>query len=214
MCANLRRKTLGRQFVPVLIVVPVVFASNSGQLRAAPPLERIADDKDANFPKGVTRIAFDTDATGKPLKNGTDVSTLFSDQGCTFETSVAESYVGVHPYDVGGRSGGKSIATWKPLYQGVITIRFCKPGHAKIPATVTTVGFWTAHVSPGGTALQAYDKDDKLIGSVSTTKHQRDFLAVKSKRPIAYIKVVPDIEIDPDYAIDDLVFDAPTPLMK
>jgi hypothetical protein len=139
---------------------------------------------------------------------------LYVDQGCTFATSVGDSFVGVQPYDVGGRSGGKCIATHKPLYQGKMTIRFCKPGDDKVPATVTTVGFWVSHVSPDGTALQAYDNDGKLIGSVSTTKKHGEFLAIKSTKSIAYIKVVPNIEVDPDFAIDDLVFDTPVPIMK
>jgi hypothetical protein len=41
-----------------------------------------------------------------------------------------------------------------------------------------------------------------------------DFLAVHSNTPIASIKIVPDIEIDPDYAFDDLVFDTPKPLAE
>jgi hypothetical protein len=215
MCRTVKLAVVSpRQIVMASVIGAVAVVSMHQQGRAAEPLSRIADDKDENFPKDVIRLAFDTDSAGNNLGVGQDVSKLFVGQGCTFATSIDGSFVGVQPYDVGGRSGGLCIATHKPLYQGIMTIRFCKTGDDKVPATVTTVGFWVSHVSPDGTALQAYDKDGKLIGSISTAKRKRDFLAVKSTTPIAYIKVVPNIEVDPDYAIDDLVFDTPVPIMK
>lgn len=181
---------------------------------AQSPLTRIPADEDANFPDGVVRLDFETDAAGNKLAQGADVSGLFVLNGCTFSTSAKGSYVGIQGYEIKGRSAGNSIATQKPLYQGIITIRFCEPGDETVPATVTTVGFWTAHVSPNGTSLKAYDKDDRLIGSISTAKNDVDFLAVKSTQPIASVQVVPDVEIDPDYAIDDLVFETPRPVKK
>lgn len=177
-------------------------------------MDRIVRDDDAHFPKDVIRVDFDKAPGGESLANGTDISEVYVPVGCLFETSIKESFVGIQPYDVGGRSRGKCAATNKPLYQGVITIRFCKPGNARLPAGVRYVGFWTSHVAPDGTSLQAFDARDRKIAEIKTTKHQRDFLALTTNVPIAHVKVVPDVEIDPDYAIDDLVFDPPRPLSE
>lgn len=177
-------------------------------------MDRIVRDDDAHFPEDVVRVDFDKAPGGEVLAVGTDVGEVYVPVGCLFQTSVKDSFIGVQPYDVGGRSGGKCAATHKPLYQGIMTVRFCKPGNARLPAGVRYVGFWTSHVSPEGTALQAYDARDRKIAEIKTTKHQRDFLAITTNVPIAYIKIVPDPEVDPDYAIDDLVFDPPKPLSE
>lgn len=180
-----------------------------GEVELKDGVVRINKDVDELFPKDVTRVDFDADPAGERFDIGTDISKAFVPVGCTFETSQKDSFVSIEPYNVGGRSGKFCAATHKPLYQGTITIRFCKPKDEKIPATVTTVGFWTSHVAIGGTKLVAYGVDDKEIATVVTDANQRDFLALRSKTPIAYVKVVPDNDIDPDYAIDDLVFDVP-----
>jgi hypothetical protein len=54
----------------------------------------------------------------------------------------------------------------------------------------------------------------RRIAEIKTVSSQRDFLAIESNTPIAYIKIVPDPEVDPDYAIDDLTFDLPKPLAE
>jgi hypothetical protein len=117
----------------------------------------------------------------------------------------------VNNYDVRGPSRGNSCANQNPLWNGILTIRFCVPGQAKVSAGVTRVGFWIAEVSPNGTALEAYDAQDRRIAEIKVIKNGNDFLAVQSTVPIAYIKVVPNVAIDPDYTIDDLVFDPPRP---
>lgn len=172
-------------------------------------MERIERDSDSLFPKEVVRIDFERGPRGESIAVDSDISEAYVLLGCTFATSFKDSFVCITPYTVGGRSGGRSAATQNPLYQGVMTIRFCKPGNARLPAGVHYVGFWTSHIAKDGTALQAYDARDRMIAEVKTVKNQRDFLAVTTNIPIAYIKVVPDTAIDPDYAIDDLVFDPP-----
>lgn len=173
--------------------------------------ERISEDD--SIPADATRIDFDQDADGAATVPRTDISKAYVRLGCKFESSFKDSVIAIQPYNVGGRSGGRCAANLQPLYQGQMTIRFCKPGDADMPATVRMVGFWTSHIAPRGTSLEAYDLDDRLIGKIETTRPERDFLAIKSEVPIAYIKVVPDLEVDPDYAIDDLVFDQPAAVM-
>jgi len=114
----------------------------------------------------------------------------------------------------GGRSRGHCDATHEPLFQGTITIRFCVPGNKKEKAIVKTVGFWISHIAIDGTTLKAYDIKNRRIGEIKTIRAQHDFPAIKSNVPINYIKIVPDPVIDPDYAIDDLVFDKPIGAMK
>jgi hypothetical protein len=138
---------------------------------------------------------------------------MFLPMGVTFASSFPKSYIGVESYNVRGRSQGRCIANNDPLYGGVMTIRFCKPGNAAVPAGVRYVGFWTSHVVPNGTLLQAFDVSGRMIAEIPTVQTERDFLAVKSNTPIAYIKIVPTKE-DPDYAIDDLTFDPPALLAE
>ncbi len=186
-------------------------------LLAEPPvvsMERIPSDEDELFPPDVTRIDFDRAPGGATIAAGTDISEVYVPVGATFISSYKDSFVAVEPYNVGGRSGGRCAANHKPLYQGTMTIRFCKPDNARLPAGVTHVGFWTSHIAPEGTALQAFDARGRQIGEIKTVRSQRDFLAMKTNVPIAYIRIVPDEEVDPDYAIDDLVFDTPKPLSE
>ena len=203
-----------RQCPFVVFVLWLSVLSVSVLAQEQPKLKRIVVDDDKNFPMNVTRIDFDKGPKGLILRSGIDISELYVPLGCIFESSFPGSFVGVEPYNVGGRSGGHCAANHKPLYQGTIIIRFCAPGNKKIPATVKTVGFWTSHVAIDGTTLEAYDIKDKKIGEIKTLRNQRDFLAIKSKVPINYIKIVPNTKIDPDFAIDDLVFDKPIAAMK
>jgi len=179
---------------------------------AAAVTGRIAEDKDSLFPTNARRVDFSADPQGKGFQVGENIGRRFIDWGFTLDTSISGAIVSVTSYNVGGRSGGNSAATHRPLYQGVLTVRFCLPGNARIPAGVRYVGLWVSHVSPNGTALAAFDAAGRQIADIRVIRPTRDFLAVRSSVPIAYIKVVPNIQIDADYAIDDLVFDRPLPL--
>jgi hypothetical protein len=186
-------------------------------LLAEPPVvsvERIPNDEDELFPAEVTRIDFDRGPRGEAIPAGTNISETYVPLGAIFSSSFKESYVAIEPYNVGGRSGGRCAATHNPLYQGILTVRFCKPGNARIPAGVKCVGFWTSHIAPDGTALQAFDAGGRRLAEIKTVRSQRDFLAIRTNIPIAYIRVVPDEDIDPDFAIDDLVFDTPKTLSE
>lgn len=177
-------------------------------------VEQIVEDDDALFPKNVTRVDFDRGPGGELLAPGRDLKETFVPLGVTLHTSFKESFVSVEDYNVRGRSGKLCVATHDPLYQGTLTLRFCLPGNAGVPAGVHYVGFWTAYIEPEGTLLEAYDVHNRLIGVVKTSTRGRDFLAVKSRTPIAYVKVTSDEEIDKDFAIDDLVFDPPVTLAE
>ena len=89
-------------------------------------MERIVQDDDSHFPKDVTRVDFDRTPGGQALQSGTDLTNIYVPVGCIFESSYPDSFIGVEPYNVGGRSGGHCAATHEPLYQGTITVRFCR----------------------------------------------------------------------------------------
>lgn len=175
---------------------------------------RIEEDLDELFPLNVIRVAFETDSQGRNLEPGVDLSRRFVDQGFTMDTSIEGAIVSVERYNVRGRSGGQCATTHDPIYEGELTIRFCEPGNGRVAAGVHYVGFWTAYIVRDGTALEAYDSTGRPVAIIKTQRNTRDFLAIKSTVPIAYIKIVPDIEIDPNFAIDDLVFDPPVPLAE
>ncbi|MCA9269489.1 MAG: hypothetical protein KDA41_13505, partial [Planctomycetales bacterium] len=179
--------------------------------------EVVAEDKDELFPRNVTRINFDRGPSGEILIPGKDIRDVYVPLGCTLRAEVdrvPDAFISVEDYNVKGRSGNFCAAVHDPLYQGTIVVRFCLPGNAGVPAGVHNVGFWTAYIEPAGTALQAYDVHDRLIGEVKTRVRGNDFLALKSPTPIAYVKVVCDPEIDEDHAIDDLFFDPPVTLAE
>lgn len=174
--------------------------------------ERIAADKPGAFGPSPTRIDFERDPTGTRFAIGADVSRAYVAKGFTLATSIEGAIVSVNTYNVGGPSGGLSCATHQPLWEGKLTIAFHAPGQPGVPAGVHRAGFWVAAVSPGGTALEAYDHAGRLLIKVDTTESNKDFLAVSSTVPIHRVVVVPNEAIDPNYTIDDLVFDGPVPL--
>ena len=178
---------------------------------AAAVTSRIPDDVPEAFGKDATRIDFETAPDGTPLTAGMDIGKTFVPKGFTLATSYEDSFVSVNNYDVRGPSGGNSCATQNPLWNGTVTIRFCVPGQPKIPAGVTRVGLWIAEVTTDGTALEAYDAADRRIAEIKVVKVGNDFLGVKSTVPIAYVKIVPNPAIDPNYSFDDLIFDTPRP---
>jgi hypothetical protein len=182
----------------------------TGIAGATGEVERITADRDSELPAQVTRIGFDADPQGEPLRLGQDVSSTFAPLGVTLETSLQGASVCVDGYTVTGRSRGMSCATGEPYrWQGMLTARFCEPGKPERPASVTHVGVWVAAVSPGGTSLQAYDAQGKVIGSVTTLRSGSEYLALRSETPIAFVRVIPNEQVDRDYTIDDLVFDTP-----
>ena len=111
--------------------------------------------------------------------------------------------------NVDAKTKGLSAATHQPLWEGEITIRFCKPGREKIPAEITHFGLWIAHVLPNGTALHAFDFKGRELGVIRTKNNGNEFLAVALSVPIHTLRVVPNIQIDPNYTLDDFIYTPP-----
>lgn len=164
--------------------------------------------------KGARWIKFETGPDGESLEVGRSIGKTFAPWGCLLSTSITDSIVSVEKYNVGGPSGGLCAANHEPIYEGIMTIRFCQPGNPQAAAGVRQVGFWTSHISPGGTTLKAFDERGRLLIEETTKEVSRQFLGVESNVPIARVEVTPNVEIDPDFAIDDLMYDDPRPLAE
>jgi hypothetical protein len=176
----------------------------SGPAAAVPAGFARITEKD--FPPGCVEEAFERTPEGRPLQIGENIEKLFIGKGFVLSTSIATSYVSVNNYVVQGKSRGLSAATHQPLWEGEITITFVEPGHEHLPAAVSHFGTYIAAVMPMGTALAAYDLQGRELGKIHTDKHNTDFLAVRSSIPIHKIRIIPNIQIDRDYTLDDFIF--------
>ncbi|MFP6874407.1 MAG: hypothetical protein VCA55_12975 [Verrucomicrobiales bacterium] len=181
--------------------------------KAPPHLQSVRNTNSDLIPLACRKIDFEHDPGGKVLKAGENIQQTFIDWGLTFSSSVKTSFVSVNRYDIEGAGGGKSAATHDPLYEGAITIRFCVPGQPSRQSGVGFIGCWLGIVKPGGTSMVAYDAYGTEIGRAVSSKGESQFLGVKSNVPIARVEIVPNPEIDSNFALDDLIYDAPIPLM-
>ena len=109
----------------------------------------------------------------------------------------------------GGQEPGLSAATHQPLWEGEITIRFCKPGRENVPAGVTHFGCWIAAVVPKGTALIAYDLQGRELGVIHTEGNGNEFLGVRSACRSTPSRSCPTWHIDRDYTLDDFIYTPP-----
>jgi hypothetical protein len=165
--------------------------------------------QEGDFPHGCIEESFETAPDGRRLQVGENIEKLFIRKGFTLSTSIKTSFVSVNNYTVQGKSRGLSAATHQPLFEGEITIRFCRPGRETVPAGVTHFGCWIAAVVPKGTYLVAYDLRGKELGRINTEGGPNEFLGIRSSVPMHTIKVVPDVNIDRDYTLDDFIFTPP-----
>jgi hypothetical protein len=159
-----------------------------------------------DFPPGCVEEAFERTPEGRPLQIGENIEKLFVSKGFLLSTSITTSYVSVNNFVVEGKSRGLSAATHNPLWQGEITVTFVQPGHADVPAGVSHFGCYIASVLPRGTTLIAFDRYGKELGRIDTQRHNTDFLGVRSAIPIHRVRIVPNVEIDRDYTLDDFIF--------
>ena len=172
-------------------------------------------DASGTMPVGMTFIDFEHLPNGKEMSGNVDVSKAYISKGVVFETSFKDSYVGAQMFAFfNGRGGNYCISNIEPTYEGVITISFCVPGNELFAAGTRYVGFNVAHVNPEGTYFEAYDAQGRLIAKFSTDQTATDFLAFESEVPIAKVIVRPNVEIDEDFAIDDLFFQKPVALLE
>ena len=164
-----------------------------------------------DFPRACVEEGFETTPEGRKLQVGENIERLFVSKGFVLSTSIKDSFVSVNNFPVNGKSGGLSVATHQPLYHGEITIRFVQPGREDVPAAVHYFGCWMAVVMPNGTSLVAYDFQGREIGSVHTEQGPHEFMGLYSAVPVHKIRVVPNLQIDPDYTLDDFIYSPPQP---
>jgi hypothetical protein len=159
-----------------------------------------------DYPPGCVEEAFERTPQGRPLQIGENIEKLFIAKGFVLSTSIATSFVSVNSYVVEGKSRGLSAATHQPLWEGEITITFVEPGREDMPGAVSHFGCYIAAVVPGGTALVAYDLHGRELGKIETQRHNTDFLGVRSSVPIHRIRIIPNLNLDRDYTLDDFIF--------
>ncbi len=193
---------LKRKDVEKIITTPPTEYIEFGKVSSA-KFRRVSLDQ---FPEGCIEEGFETDPSGQRVSQNQNVEKLFLKRGFVLSTSITSSYVGVNSYTVQGKSRGNSIATHQPLWQGVITIRFVKPGREDIPRGVNYFGCYVAAVVPNGTSMVAYDRSNREIGKITTTHNNTEFLGIHSQIPIHQVKIIPNEALDRDYTLDDFIF--------
>lgn len=173
---------------------------------SAAPFERIAV---GDFPVGCVEESFERTPAGKPVEIGSNIERLFIDKGFVLSTSISTSYVSANNFKVEGKSGGLSVATHQPIWEGAISVRFVEPGREQAPAGVHYFGCWIAAVVPNGTNLVAFDRGGNEIGRIATQTHGNDFLGVRSATPMFRIQIVPNPQFDRDFTLDDFIYSPP-----
>lgn len=177
--------------------------------------EQFYPDANGTMPPDFIYVDFEKFPNGKSMTVNADVSNAFVDVGVKFATSITNSYVSSQSYGfTDGRGGSYSIANYEPTYEGVLTITFCVPGNSSFAAGTHYVGFNVAHVDVNGTFFEAYDPQGQLITRFATDQTGTDYLGFRSKVPIAKVVVRPNLDVDADFALDDLFFEKPVALLE
>jgi hypothetical protein len=147
-----------------------------------------------------TVIDFDTEPNGEPVRLGQVLDELYAPLGVNLRSSVPGSPIVADEYVVASGSRHWSAATRTPRWTGETFVRFDPP--------VQAAGFYIAHVYVGGTGVEAYDADNRLLGRIYTDQLGDDFLGLRSTdTPIARLRIFPVPNIDPNFTIDDLSFE-------
>lgn len=176
-------------------------------------VEQISAPGLANYPSNVRILDFDFGPSGGLLVAGQDVTNVYVPFGVQITTDVEGSYIAVQDYPV-QQNTKLSAANFEPSYQGTTTFRFCVPGNPNLPASVTHIGCWVSYISPHGTQLQAFDARGEMVGMVETTVSGAEYLSLRSSVPIAFCRLMPVKDVDPDYAFDEFIFDYPKALTE
>lgn len=115
----------------------------------------------------------------------------------------------------------ESLGSYSKRFKGIMEIRFCMPNQAAVPAGVHEFGLFLGRVNHSRDfILEAYNADGQLLASVESTDRPCVFAGVKSTELITKLRVLSnpylfrvDRIIDEDYAVDDICFSAPTPII-
>lgn len=162
--------------------------------------------------EGTVTLDFDRNPKGEGIYAGSDISNVYIPYGCKLSCPDDSLIPTVQAYRVHSKQSAANSEKddRKGLsYTGVTVVQFCEPGDENSPATITRFCVRLSYVSPGGTAVKAFDEEGELIGEIQTTVVGYEFLAFRSDTPVASIQIVPNNEVDPDYAYDTVRFDRP-----
>ena len=183
-------------------------------------------------------LDFTNSPEGLPFVVKTSVETAFAQQGILFlSPDDRPGFVGISDFNLSSitssPSNGNSIATFlkragqlRP-YIGTMAIRFCEPGFPARPASVTRFGTSLAKCNHHRDfILEAYNKDNQIIATAEATSQKGVFLGVETNEPIVRIEIKsnPYLEnapglatnerlVDENFAIDDVCFSPPQPIL-
>lgn len=192
-----------------LAVLLLALASATSAIAQSSSLREV--DEQSLIDGGARHLTFDTDPDGQAIPDEFDVSKTYIAYGCRISASLEDSFPATRSYQV--REGsGQCCANLNPAYAGALILHFCEPGNEERAATVSKFGVAVSFVVPKGTKIEFYDQESTMFAELESDQRGVQFFAVQSETPIAFVKIRPVARIDPDFAIDDLMFDRPVPI--
>ncbi len=185
---------------------------------------------DNNKPRpGMTFVDFETGNGNVSLQSGIKdpVEHLFSFAGCLFHCDTNNGDVIISTYKFKkGISLKNSLCNlhFDPVtdktirFKGVMRIEFCVPGQPGFPAGVYSMGTGTEIVVPKQTLVEAWNSAGHVTGMTYAADDKNSFLGVESNDPMVALtfgvnRYLNLEKVNEDYAIDDLCFSEPIPVL-
>ena len=170
-----------------------------------------------------TVVDFDNGKNGTVLQPSIPMEQLFTFQGVHLLCEGEGNQVFTADYSLESRSRRNSGVTFDksynrdgltPRFKGVLRISFCNPDQPNTAATTTAIGLFLQVIRPARTiVVEAYNHDDECV-AVCEAFSSTSFTGILSEQPISYVRILTNstlvangVELDNDYASDDLVFD-------
>ena len=173
-----------------------------------------------------SKLEFDRDQVGDDMLDRTDVAEAFIDYGIRFAAEIP-GFIGIVLYPL---EGGKSIAVYAvgpssvSKFKGCSRISFCQPCQPLAASGVHELGMFGDVIDhPRHFVLQAFNDDGQLLVNVEANARRRVFFGARCSEPIAFVRFLPNPHLahlpkqadffDQNYALDDLTFTKPIPVL-
>lgn len=176
-----------------------------------------------------TTVSFEESPNGAELGKYADVTELYSPLGLLLGAEKKGTVVvSGFPFRFSGMPPSKnsicvyeSLDSYKKRFKGIMEFKFCMPNQRGVPAGVHEIGMFVGRVNHSRDfILEAYNADGQLLAGVEASDRPCIFVGVKSSEPIAKLRLLSNPYlfrigriIDDDYAVDDICFSPPVPLV-
>ncbi|MEZ6096219.1 MAG: hypothetical protein R3C03_18670 [Pirellulaceae bacterium] len=176
-----------------------------------------------------TFLDFEKSAKGSELNGRVEIDDLFSDFGVRFFADKDRHLIvsGFSFQDAKAPPKGNSICVFTPgdlansRFIGRAMIEFCLPGARCYSGAVHEIGFYSATIDHAKDfVMKAFDVHGHVIGSVEASGDRCAYFGIKSEIPIAHVEFSANDFFFPKrwdkdirYAIDDLTFSNPMPVV-